>query len=77
MMFSVQENGSLEDSPGVTSDEVRQELKQILASRHFWTSKRSQQFLKYVVEQKLKGNEGLIKERRSLGSKFSGGISTT
>ncbi len=58
-----QENEPLVDSPEITPDAVRRELKQILASRHFRSSKRSQQFLKYVVEQKLLGNEASIKER--------------
>ncbi len=58
-----QENEPLVDSPEITPEAVRRELKQILASRHFRSSKRSQQFLKYVVEQKLLGNEASIKER--------------
>jgi hypothetical protein len=34
----------------VTPEAVRKELRQVLASRHFSSSKRSQQFLQYVVE---------------------------
>lgn len=47
----------------VAAEAVRAELRNVVRSRHFRTSKRSQQFLEYVVEQKLVGNELLIKER--------------
>ena len=57
-----QENESVE-SLSITPETVRAELRRIITSRHFRTSKRSQQFLQYVVEQKLLGNESLIKER--------------
>jgi len=40
---------------------VREELSRILTSRHFRTSRRSKEFLQYVVNQKIKGE--LIKER--------------
>jgi len=42
---------------------IRQELDRILKSRHFRHSKRSRQFLQFVVEQKIGGNEELVKER--------------
>jgi len=58
-----QENDTSVDSPGITPEAVREELRQIITSRHFRSSKRSQQFLEYVVEQKLVGNESIIKER--------------
>ncbi len=45
--------------PGV----VRTELDRILESRHFRHSKRAKQFLKFVVEQKIRGKEEQIKER--------------
>jgi hypothetical protein len=57
-----QENEPVE-SPGITPEAVRAELRRIITSRHFRSSKRSQQFLQYVVEQKLLGNESIIKER--------------
>ncbi len=47
----------------VLPEAVRVELRNVLRSRHFRSSKRSQQFLEFVVEQKLVGNELLIKER--------------
>jgi hypothetical protein len=42
---------------------VTHELELILASIFFRTSKRSQQFLKYVVQYRLDGNEEPLKER--------------
>jgi hypothetical protein len=63
MTLDAQEQEPLADSPEVTPEAARRELKQILTSRHFCTSKRSQQFLEYVVQQKLLGNEANIKER--------------
>jgi hypothetical protein len=51
------------DSSVIPPEAVRAELRQIISSRHFRSSKRSQQFLEYVVEQKLLGNESFIKER--------------
>lgn len=42
---------------------VREELRRIVESRHFRASKRCKQFLQYVVEQKLSGNEEFVKER--------------
>ena len=51
------------DLSGVNPDAVRVELRRIITSRHFRSSKRSRQFIEYVVEQKLLGNESFIKER--------------
>jgi len=42
---------------------VARELELILASPFFHASKRSQQFLKYVVQYRLDGNEDSLKER--------------
>jgi len=58
-----QENPPSVESRGVTPEAVRAEVGRIIGSRHFRSSKRSQQFLRYVVEQKLLGNESVIKER--------------
>jgi len=58
-----QENEPSAESLGITPEAVRAELRRIISSRHFRSSKRSQQFLEYVVEQKLQGNESGIKER--------------
>jgi hypothetical protein len=54
---------SAEKEDDITPEAVREELQQIIASRYFRSSKRSRQFLEYVVDQKLLGNEALIKER--------------
>ena len=42
---------------------IREELDRVLASPEFRTSKRSQDFLKYVVEHALTGQADLLKER--------------
>lgn len=42
---------------------IRQELARILESRYFRQSKRAKQFLQFVVEQKIGGNEEQLKER--------------
>lgn len=53
--------GSLPDSRLRAA--VEDELNRILQSPHFRTSKRSQQFLKYVVEHTVEGREDRLKER--------------
>ena len=45
---------------------IREQLKRILASSHFTTSKRYPALLRYVVEESLQGNADQLKER-SLG----------
>jgi hypothetical protein len=42
---------------------VREELNRILSSHYFQTSRRSKEFLQYVVNQKISGNGDLLKER--------------
>jgi hypothetical protein len=42
---------------------VREELERVLASHEFRTSKRSQDFLRYVVEHTLRGQADQLKER--------------
>lgn len=42
---------------------VREELRRIVSSRHFQTSKRGKEFLQYVVNQKISGHGDLLKER--------------
>src|ERR1022692_4030292 len=44
-------------------DSVREELNRVLASHEFRTSKRSQDFLRYVVENTLNGRAEMVKER--------------
>ena len=58
-------------SPGVSAahgppwpaEAVREALERILASHEFRTSKRSQDFLRYIVENTLNGQADLLKER--------------
>jgi hypothetical protein len=59
-------------SPGISSapargslmeEQIREELSRVLASHEFRTSKRSQEFLRYVVENTLKGHADMLKER--------------
>ncbi len=47
----------------VSEEQVREELSRVLASHEFRTSKRSQDFLRYVVENTLQGHGDMLKER--------------
>jgi hypothetical protein len=49
--------------PQVSPEAVREELARVLSSTEFRTSKRSQEFLRYVVEHVLSGQGDLLKER--------------
>ena len=49
--------------PQLSSESVREALARVLASTEFRTSKRSQEFLRYVVEHTLNGQSDLLKER--------------
>jgi len=44
-------------------DSIREELTRVLASHEFRSSKRSQDFLRYVVENTLSGHGDMLKER--------------
>lgn len=58
------ERGLEESHSGTVPQEaVREELKRILASHEFRTSKRSQEFLCYVIDHTLSGNSDSLKER--------------
>jgi hypothetical protein len=46
-----------------SEDSIREELNRVLASHEFRTSKRSQDFLRYVVENTLNGHADMLKER--------------
>ena len=46
-----------------TEEQVREELNRVLACHEFRTSKRSQDFLRYVVENTLLGHGDMLKER--------------
>ena len=47
----------------IAPDLIREELRRIVTSRHFRTSRRGKEFLEYVVDQKISGNGDLLKER--------------
>jgi len=57
-----------DEAPGVPStnvpeETIREELARVLSSHEFRTSKRSQDFLRYTVENTLNGHTDLLKER--------------
>lgn len=52
-----------EHSAQISEDAVRDELNRVLASHEFRASKRSQDFLRYVVEHTLSGRPDALKER--------------
>ena len=62
-------DGRTDHAPSALEDEamspevVREELRRIIASRHFRTSRRGKEFLEYVVDQKISGKGDLLKER--------------
>jgi hypothetical protein len=48
---------------GISEDRIREELERVLASHEFRSSKRSQDFLRYVTENTLCGRADMLKER--------------
>src|SRR5580692_1509297 len=46
-----------------TEEQVREEMTRVLASHEFRSSKRSQDFLRFVVEHTLRGSADILKER--------------
>src|ERR1700684_899613 len=46
-----------------SEEQVREELSRVLTCHEFRTSKRSQDFLRYVVENTLQGHGDMLKER--------------
>jgi hypothetical protein len=52
-----------EGQTALTEERIREELARVLASHEFRSSKRSQDFLRYVIENTLKGHADLLKER--------------
>jgi hypothetical protein len=55
--------GASQHDHRVPDESVRQELNRILASHEFHSSKRSQDFIRYVVEHTLAGRTEMLKER--------------
>ena len=57
-------NGSGGSRPASVPEEtIREELARVLSSHEFRASKRSQEFLRYAVENTLNGHTDLLKER--------------
>jgi len=56
---------STNGSPGssVPEESIREELARVLSSHEFRSSKRSQEFLRYAVENTINGHTDLLKER--------------
>lgn len=48
---------------GISEDSIREELQRVLSSHEFRSSKRSQDFLRYVIEHTLSGHSDMLKER--------------
>ena len=55
--------GASQQKDRVPEESVRQELNRVLASHEFHSSKRSQDFIRYVVEHTLGGRGDTLKER--------------
>src|SRR5438874_1145066 len=55
--------GTSQQKGRVLDEMVRQELARILSSHEFHSSKRSQDFIRYVVEHTLDGQGDTLKER--------------
>lgn len=56
--------GTASDHPNpITPDAIREELNRVLASHEFRASKRSQEFLRYVIEHTINGHAETLKER--------------
>src|SRR5262249_19809997 len=52
-----------EHTARITEEAIREELNRVLTSHEFRSSKRSQDFLKYVIENTLGGHADILKER--------------
>jgi hypothetical protein len=55
--------GASQHNHRVPEESVRQELSRVLSSHEFHSSKRSQDFIRYVVEHTLAGRAEMLKER--------------
>ena len=55
--------GASQHDHRVPEESVRQELSRVLSSHEFHSSKRSQDFIRYVVEHTLAGRAEMLKER--------------
>jgi len=50
-------------SEALSQEQIREQMTRVLASHEFRSSKRSQEFLRYVIENTLKGQADVLKER--------------
>jgi hypothetical protein len=55
--------GPASDPNPITPDAIREEQTRVLASHEFRASKRSQEFLRYVIEHTINGQAEILKER--------------
>ena len=55
------ENAAIDLPDGITGDDVRQELARLLATDQFQQSPKLAEFLRFVVEQTLDGNQADLK----------------
>jgi hypothetical protein len=61
--FSIGSGPGSNASNGASDAQIREELHRVLSSQEFRSSRRSQEFLKYVVENTLAGKADTLKER--------------
>ena len=61
--LSASRNPDSDASSRPGEEAVREELSRVLASHEFRSSKRSQEFMKYVVDNTLSGHSDILKER--------------
>jgi hypothetical protein len=52
-----------EHASPITEEQIREELNRVLSGHEFRSTKRSQDFLRYVVENTLQGHADMLKER--------------
>jgi hypothetical protein len=60
---SSEHDSEVSDGAPPSAEQIREELHRVLSSREFRSSKRSQDFLRYVVENTLNGHRDMLKER--------------
>jgi hypothetical protein len=73
-MAAIMKNSTSNDSPGSSSTQTMRHLDEVLNSSAFASSKRCQEFLRYVVCATVEGRAGSIKERTIALEVFGKGI---
>ncbi len=61
--LSPEDGSAFDHHPRFSEEAIREELNRVLASHEFRSSKRSQEFLRFVVDNTLNGNAAILKER--------------